>query len=340
MGMAITGWGSALPPTRLDNARLGMDLGLDPEWISQRTGISSRRVVSWPGEGSASLAASACSSALERAELDPMDVDLVVVATMTPDVQTPATASLVQAWIGADRAGAFDLNAACSGFVYALSVVNSILEAGHAERVLVCGADVMSRVTDYSDPKSCVLFGDGAGALVIERADDVRGLGHFVLGSDGSKADLLHIPRDGCFIQMKGPEVYRHAVDAMVRAITQVAASAALDLKEIDLVVAHQANGRILDAVAARLGITSGQLFVNIGELGNTSAASIPLALAEAADTGRLTGGEIVAVAAFGAGFTWGAGLLRWGTDVVARTAVQTAASTTVPTDKSEAALV
>jgi 3-oxoacyl-[acyl-carrier-protein] synthase-3 len=316
MGAAITGWGSALPDTELHNEELAARLGIDADWIVRRTGIHSRRVVSSPSETTSSLATAACRAALRHAEVDPAQVDLVIVATMTPDSPMPSTASLVQDALGATTAGAFDLNAACAGFLYALPVAQAMVDAKLCRRVVVCGADVMSRITDHSDPKSAVLFGDGAAALVIEHAGGPSRLGPFTLSSDGSKSDLLSVTPGRGVIQMQGREVYRHATEGMTVAVREVLADARLAIGDVDLVVAHQANLRILEAVAERLGLMPEQLFVDIAERGNTSAASIPLALAQAATSGRLRDGDLVVVTAFGGGFAWGAGVLRWGTSV------------------------
>lgn len=312
MKAAITGWGSSLPPTTLDNSTLARLLDVSPDWIFQRTGISSRRVISGD-ETTSSLATEASRKAIERAGLQPADIDLIIVATTTSDYQLPSTACLVQAALGCDEAGAFDLNAACSGFLYALAQANALIESGMHRRVLVCGADTLSTFTDYSDVHSCVLFGDGAGAVVVEASQTAEGLGPFILRSDGSDPDLLYIRTDERLIRMQGREVYRRAVEAMTNTLVDVLDQAGVGIEDVDLVVAHQANARIVEAVASRLSIDESHLVLNIESVGNTSAASIPIALAEAADQGRLSPGDVVAVAAFGAGFAWGAGLVRWG---------------------------
>lgn len=312
MGAAITGWGSALPSASLDNAELEGRLGLSDDWIFQRTGIRSRGVVS-DGETTSSLALDACRTALARADVAPETIDLVIVATATPDYQLPATASIVQARLGCSNAGAFDLNAACSGFLFALAQANALVESGTCRRVLVCGAEALTPIVDYSDRGSCILFGDGAGAVVVERTQSGGALGPFVMRSDGSDPELLHVRPDERLIRMDGREVYRRAVEGMTEALTEVVAVANIDLDDVDHVVAHQANARIVEAVAARLGMDPVKLVMNIEDVGNTSAASIPLALAGAADHGRFAPGDVVALAAFGAGFAWGAGLLTWG---------------------------
>lgn len=310
MKAAITGWGTALPPARLDNRELATRLNVSEEWIFQRTGIRSRRIVET--ETTTSLAIEASTAAIQKAGISPEAVDLVIVATTTSDYQLPSTAALVQSGLGCTTAGAFDLNAACSGFLYALAQANSAIESGACRRVLVCGADTLSTMTDYTDAHSCVLFGDGAGAVVVEASEEAAGLGPFLLRSDGSEPELLYIRTDERLIRMQGREVYRRAVEAMTTAVTDVAAEAGIAVHDVALVIAHQANARIVEAVAARLGIDEARLVMNIEMIGNTSAASIPIALAEAADQGRMNHGDVVALAAFGAGFAWGAGMVRW----------------------------
>lgn len=312
MKAAITGWGTALPPMKLGNAALASLLDVSEDWIYQRTGIKSRRIVS--GEQTTStLAIEASLKAIERAGLTPETIDLVIVATTTPDYQLPATSSLVQAELGCLNAGAFDLNAACSGFLYGLAQANALIESSVCRRVLVCGADTLSCYTDYSDAASCVLFGDGAGAVVVEASETGGGLGPFILRSDGSRPELLYIRNDERLIRMQGREVYRRAVEAMTTTLTEVLARAEVAIDDVALVVAHQANARIVEAVAERLGLDEARLALNIETVGNTSGASIPIALAQAADAGRLNPGDVVAVTAFGAGFAWGAGVIRWG---------------------------
>lgn len=311
MPAAITGCGAALPIASLHNAELEARFEMSEDWIFQRTGIRSRGVVS-DGETTSSLAVDACRAALTRAEVSPEAIDLVIVATATPDYQLPATASIVQARLGCTNAGAFDLNAACSGFLFALAQANALVESGTCRRVLVCGAEALSRIVDYSDARSCVLFGDGAGAAVVERTASGGRLGPFVLRSDGSEPELLYVRPEERLIRMDGREVYRRAVEGMTEVLSEVLTRAGIGLDDVDHVVAHQANARIVEAVAARLGLDHTKLVMNIENVGNTSAASIPLALAGAADQGRFASGDTIALAAFGAGFAWGAGLLTW----------------------------
>jgi len=317
MGAAITGWGIALPERELHNAELARRLDVTEEWILERTGINSRHVAA-PTDSASSLSIEAGIAALKRAGLDASQLDMVIVATSTPDEQMPATASLVQHALGASGAGAFDLNAACSGFLVALAQAGALVTSGMAQRVLVCGADLLTRVLDYDDPRSCILFGDGAGAVVLESASGIA-FGPFRIVSDGSKEPLLRIPADDGHLRMKGREVYRHAVASMSAAVKEILVEAGLSVTDIDLLVAHQANARIVDAVALRLGLDPSRAMLNISRLGNTSAASIPLALAEAVETGRLHDSDLVVLTAFGAGFVWGAGIVRWAAPVAPR---------------------
>jgi 3-oxoacyl-[acyl-carrier-protein] synthase III len=312
MGSAITGWGAALPERVLDNVELAAGLEVDDDWIRARTGIESRHIAG-KSDTASSLATVAGAAALDRAGLEPQDIDTVIVATSTPDTPMPASAPLVQSALGIPQAAAFDLNAACSGFLYGLAQAHALISADMSRRTLLCGADLLSRLSDYSDVRSCVLFGDGAGAVVVERVEGPTRLGPFKLLSDGTRAPLLHVPVGDRFIRMQGREVYRHAVEGMTKVVQEVLADASLGVSDIDLLVAHQANARIIEAVAARLELTPSQAFLNIVRLGNTSAASIPLALVEAVETGRLEDDDVLIVTAFGAGFVWGAGAVRWG---------------------------
>ena len=309
-GAAITGWGSALPSGSLDNRELAQRVDVSEDWIFERTGILSRRIAT-DGETTTSLATTACRAALGRADLAPEDIDLIVVATVTPDRRLPGVAPIVQHELGAVNAGGYDLVAGCAGFVYALAQASAVVETGGTRRALVCGVDVLSRITDYSDARSCVLFGDGAGAVVLE-SDGERNIGPFLFGSDGGFADALCIPDGGSLIRMDGRLVYRHAVERMATAITEIAGRGGLALDDIDLVIAHQANDRIVRTIADKLALTPDQVFSNIALLGNTSSASIPLALCDAIETRGIATGDQVLVVSFGAGFLWAAGLVRW----------------------------
>ena len=314
-GAAITGWGVALPDQKLDNKTLADRLEITEDWIVARTGIHERRIAA-DHETVSFLATAAGAEALEHAGRSAADVDEVVVATITADYRMPSAAPLVGSALGTRNAAAFDIGAGCSGFLYGLSHAAAAVHSGHAHTVLVIGADVLSRVTDYSDSKSCVLFGDGAGAVVVEASDEPSRLGPFKLYADGSRPELLWIPPDGQFISMNGREVYRQAVDAMTTSVREITSMAHLRDDDVDLVVAHQANARILAAVAQRLGLPKEKIVTNIARLGNTSAASIPLALADAVEQGVLDDGDTVVLTAFGAGFAWGAGVVKWGAPV------------------------
>lgn len=323
-GSAIVGIGTSVPDKVLTNAELEGMLDTTDEWIRTRTGITERRIAA-PDEATATFATAAGAEALKQAGLLPDDLNLVMVATCTPDHPIPGSAPLVQTALGAGRAGAFDLNAGCTGFVYGLAVGSSMVNSGVADNVLVCGADTLSRVTNYSDRTTAVLFGDGAGAVVLGKTNGSSKLGPFVFGCDGARVDWLWQPAGGSAmpaspetvsdsrhtIEMHGQDVYKHACDKMTEAAREVVGDR--PLSEIDLVVAHQANARIVRTVAQRLGLKKEQVVDNIARYGNNSAASIPLALAEAVNDGRLKDGMTIVVVAFGAGFSWGAGLVEWG---------------------------
>jgi 3-oxoacyl-[acyl-carrier-protein] synthase III len=314
MGAAITACGAALPKQVLDNAELAARLDVDEDWIFARTGIRNRRIAS-ANDTTGSLATQAAAQVLDRAGVAPEDIDLVIVATFTPDYQLPATAPLVAASLGAKNAGAYDVAAACSGFLYALAQASALIENGTMRRVLVCGADVLSRITDYSDARSCVLFGDGAGAALVERIEGPTRIGPFRLKADGTRPELLWVPPDEGVMKMEGREVYKRAVAGMSSTVKEVLDESGLTIDDVDLVVAHQANARILKAVAERLSVPEEKVMTNIARVGNTSAASIPLAIDEAYGSGRVAEGDRIVVTAFGGGFTWGAGLLTWGVD-------------------------
>jgi 3-oxoacyl-[acyl-carrier-protein] synthase-3 len=250
---------------------------------------------------------------LSDAGVDVGEVDLVICATVTPDTRFPATACAIQAALGI-AAPAYDLNAGCSGWLYALAQADACVRSGSASCVLVVGTDVLSRLTDYTDPKTAILFGDGAGTAIVRRTEAATRVGPFELFADGSRPELLYVSNDTGLIHMEGREVYRAAVDSMAKSVGTLLEHCGTAAADIDLLIAHQANQRILDAVARRLGIEESVAFSNIARYGNTSAASIPIAMIEARDQGRLTEDALVVLAAFGAGFTWGAGLVRWGT--------------------------
>ena len=307
----ISGVGVAVPEREVTNAEVGRRIDRDAAWIEARTGISSRRIAG-EGETTAGLGIAASRRALEAAGVPAGQLDLIICATVTSDLRFPATACLIQSAL-ASRAAAFDLNAGCSGFLYALAQADAAIRSGAARRVLVVGAEVLSRITDASDPDTSILFGDGAGAVVVEIAVEGPGLGPFLLFSDGSRPDLLFVDHATDTVRMQGREVYRAAVDGMTASVRRLLASTGNGPDDVGLVIAHQANDRILSAVADRLGLPAGKMFSNISRYGNTSAASIPIALAEAAGAGVLEDGDLVVITAFGAGFVWGAGLVPWG---------------------------
>jgi len=324
-GAVVLGSGMSVPDGVLTNGDFERMFDTTDEWIRTRTGIEERRIAA-ASEATATFATAAGADALKDAGLTPDDLDLIIVATCTPDMPVPGSAPLVQAALGAGRAGAFDLNAGCTGFICALAMGTSAVESGLARHVLVAGADTLSRVTNYTDRGTCVLFGDGAGAVVLGPSANGTHVGPFVMGCEGERWDLLHIPAGGSqhpadaqtvadhghTIRMKGQDVYKHACDRMTQAAREVCGEIPVD--EIDLVVAHQANARIIRTVQERLGLRDDQVVQNIERYGNTSAASIPIALHETISAGRLRDGMRVVLVAFGAGFSWAAGLVRWGT--------------------------
>lgn len=311
-GSEIVGLGIALPERVLGNGPIAERLGIDEEWIVKRTGIEERRIAA-PGERLFELGAAAAERALLAAGIEPGAIDLVIVATTSNDELMPGASPRVAAAIGADRAGAIDLNAACTGFVSALAVACGQIESGRAEHVLVVGADMMSRITDPADRATSCLFADGAGAVVMRGAASGR-IGPVVLGADGANADLLRTPRATGLTEMQGHETFKHAVDRMSEVTLEALAASGLELEDVDVFVYHQANARILRAVGERLGLAKERVLDCIAKFGNTSAASIPVALEEARLAGSLERGARVLIAAFGAGLTWGATVVEWGT--------------------------
>jgi 3-oxoacyl-[acyl-carrier-protein] synthase III len=308
----IFGIGAALPDRVITNFDLEQRLDTTDEWIVRRTGIRERRHLA-PDEPLADLAARACLLALDDAGRSAGEVDQVIVSTITPDRVTPGLAPEVARLLGADRASAVDVNAACAGFLYALDQAAALIESGRASVVLVCGAEALSRITDHDDRSTAVIFGDGAGAVVVAGGQDLElGIGGFVLGADGEQADLLYAERDEQVLRMEGREVYRHAVRRMVGASREALERAGCTVDDIDVFVAHQANARIIESAAAELGLSREKVAINVDRTANTSSASIPLALAQAEEDGLLFPGATVALAAFGAGFVWGAGVVSW----------------------------
>jgi 3-oxoacyl-[acyl-carrier-protein] synthase-3 len=321
---AITAVGSKLPGRVVPNSYFESFVETSDQWIRERTGIRARRFAG-EGESTATLATDAGRAALDAAGLDPGSVDLLIVATCTPERLIPSTAAFVQSRLGLS-CPSFDLNAACAGYVYALSVGTSQIRSGAAERVLIVGAEVLSRVLDMTDRTTCVLFGDGAGASLLEPSEE-PGVIDSLLALDGRQAELLTVPAGGTFEpitaetiagrrnflrMLDGQAVFRQAVVAMADAARQVLEKAGLDPHEVTSVIGHQANARILTALGKRLGLDPGQVVIDIEEVGNTSAASIPIAMDRAWRAGRLNPGDVVLTAAFGAGLSWGANVIRW----------------------------
>jgi len=321
----IVGWGMAVPERVVNNHDLCTMVDTSDEWIRQRTGIVERHIAG-EGETTFSLALKAAQAALEVANLDPAQLDLVVVATVTPDYAFPATACLLQDALGAEGAAAFDLSAGCSGFVYGLSVVTDLIAAGGYEHGLVIGAETLSRITDWTDRNTCVLFGDGAGAVVLQANGAPGGILASVLGADGSGKDLLIQPAGGSAlpasietvqarqhtVQMDGRQFFRFATRIMPDASRRVLAQAGLSVQDVSLVIPHQANDRILQAAARNLGIEEERMYSNLSRYGNTSSASIPMALCEAIDQGLVKRDDVILLTGFGAGLTWAASVLRW----------------------------
>lgn len=311
-GAAVASVGMSLPATVVFNAEISARLGVGADWIERRTGIRARHVAA-PEERLATHAAEAGRRALDHAGVDAIDVDLVLVATTTSDEVLPNAAPLVADALGASRAGAFDVGAACTGFLSALAVGSAQIESGRAARVLVIGADFMSRITDPDDRSTAAVFADGAGAVVLVATDEPSRIGPVVLGADGSGAETIVVGRTEALIRMRGHETFRAAVARLSESTLAAAEASEVTLGEIDLFVYHQANGRILSAVGERLGLSPERVVDCIGEYGNTSAATLPLALAFSEQHGLLGAGDRVLLGAFGAGFTWGAVVAEWG---------------------------
>jgi len=312
LGAAIASVGASLPHTVVPNAEVAARIGVSDDWIVRRTGIRSRRIAE-PGERLTTHAASAGGAALRNAGISPEQVDLVLVATTTPDEVMPNAAPLVAHELGAVRAGAFDIGAACTGFLSALAVGTGQIEAGRAQCVLVIGADLMSRILDPEDRTTAAVFADGAGAVVLTATGETTRIGPIVLGADGAGADHIIVPREQGVIRMRGHETFREAVARLSLSTVQAARAAGTRLDDIDLFVYHQANGRILSAVGERLSLSPDRVVDCISEYGNTSAATLPLALDHVERDGRLKAGHRVLLGAFGAGFTWGATVVEWG---------------------------
>jgi 3-oxoacyl-[acyl-carrier-protein] synthase-3 len=322
---SITGVGSYVPAKILTNADLEKMVETSDEWIITRTGIKQRRLAA-KDEFTSDLAAHAAQRAMKKAGVTADQIDLIVVATITPDMPFPATACIVQQKIGARRAAAFDLEAACSGFIYGLEVGQQFIMSRTYDTVLVIGAEKLSSIVDWTDRNTCVLFGDGAGAAVLQSRPNSHGLLTAVMGADGSKGGLLHMPGGGSrcpasadsvaaklhYLRMDGRETFKNAVQAMYHAAQEALRRCELDISKIKCVIPHQANRRIIDAVGKRLGATPEQLFINLDRYGNTSAASVAIALDEAVSSGKIQRGDLILMMVFGAGLTWGAAVIEW----------------------------
>jgi len=311
MRAGVFGVGAALPEALVTNDDLAARLDTSDEWIVRRTGIRARRRLNGH-DTLAALAAAACAEALADAGRTAGEVDRVIVSTLTPDRLTPGLAPAVAGLLGCEPVAALDLNAACAGFLVALEEATALVESGRARCVLVCGAEALSRIVDHDDRATAVLFGDGAGAVVVAAGDLDLGCAAFSFGCSPEHAGLLYAERDERLLRMNGPEVYRHAVRRMVESTREALRRCRLDVEEIDAFVAHQANARIIEAAAAELGLPAEKVILDVDRVANTSSASIPLALSRAEREGRLVPGARVALAAFGAGFVWGAGVMSW----------------------------
>jgi len=324
-GATIVGTGSYVPERVLTNADLEQMVDTSDAWIVERTGIRERRIAA-PGQASSDLALIAARGALEMAGLGPGDVDQLIVATITPDRHLPSCACDLQAKLGADRAAAYDLSAACSGFVFGLGVARGLIGASLADTILLIGVEELSRIADYGDRNTCVLFGDGAGAAVLRPCAAGEGVLAVSIRSDGSHGDILEIPAGGSrvpasaetvarrdhFVKMQGRELFKLAVRGMEESLRAALEQSGLAPGDLELVVPHQANLRIIDATAKRMGIDKSKVMININRYGNTTAATIPLCLSEWWQSGKLRKDQKIVLAAFGAGYTWGSVLVRW----------------------------
>jgi 3-oxoacyl-[acyl-carrier-protein] synthase-3 len=322
---SITGVGAYVPERILTNAELEKLVDTSDEWITTRTGIKERHMAA-KDEFTSDMAAKAAQRAMKMAGVTASQIDLIIVATITPDMPFPATACFVQQKIGAKRAAAFDLEAACSGFIYGLEIGQQFVMSRTYDTVLVIGAEKLSAITDWQDRNTCVLFGDGAGAAVLQNRENSHGLLTAVMGADGGKANLLFMPAGGSrcpaskdsvdarmhFLRMEGKETFKNAVQAMCSAAQEVLRRCELDITKIKCVIPHQANRRIIDAVGNRLGATPAQMFINVHRYGNTSAASVAIALDEAVASGKIQRGDLILLVVFGAGLTWGAAVIEW----------------------------
>lgn len=322
----IVSWGRYVPSKVLTNADLEKMVDTSDDWILSRTGIVERHIAD-DKESTSTLSIKAARAAIEMADIHPSKIELVIVATVTPDYLFPATSCLVQDALGATQAGALDLNAGCSGFVYGLGMAGGLIAAGQYNNILVIGADTLSRIVDWTDRNTCVLFGDGAGAVLLQATDLPTGVLSSVLGSDGSGGSLLQVPAGGSrhpasqetvqnrlhYMKMAGNEVFKFAVNAMCKSALQAIKDAGLSPDDIDLLIPHQANARIIQSAAKMLKIPGEKVYVNVDRYGNTSAASIPIALCDAISEQRVKTGDHLLLVGFGAGLTWAAAVVRWG---------------------------
>ncbi|OOP57466.1 MAG: 3-oxoacyl-ACP synthase [Candidatus Brocadia carolinensis] len=322
---SITGIGSYLPGKVLTNYDLEKMVDTSDDWIIQRTGIKERRIIE-NGQVTSDLATQAALRAMEDAGVSPQDLDMIITSTITPDHIFPSTSCFIQQKLGATRASAFDILAACAGFIYAMSIGQSFVNSGAMETVLVVGAECLSTITDYTDRTTCVLFGDGAGAVVMQKSGTKHEILSTSLAADGSQADVLIMPGGGAktpasiesvqqrehYIQFKGKEVFKLAINNITNLILETVTKNDLTINDIDLIIPHQSNLRIIEATMEKLGLPMEKAFVNIDKYGNTSSASIPIAIDEARKEGRLSSGDLVMLVAFGGGLTWGSSLIRW----------------------------
>ena len=312
--------GSYLPERVVTNEELTAFVDTSDEWIRQRTGIAQRHIVA-DGEKTSDLACHAARQALDRAGLEAGDIDLIIIATSTPDDTFPSTATKVQHLLGANGAVAFDVQAVCAGFVYALDVADAMLTAGRGKRALVIGAESFSKILDWSDRSTCVLFGDGAGAVILERSEDSQGFGVLAtkLHADGAHRDILYVDGgpsssgDVGHVRMEGNKVFRHAVDKLSSVMDEVLEAASMPVSDVDWLVPHQANIRIIEGMQKKMGLSDDRVVKTVSEHANTSAASIPLALSAAVGDGRIRDGQVLAFEAIGGGLVWGAALVRYG---------------------------
>ena len=324
-GIGIIGTGSFLPEKILSNFDLEKMVDTSDEWITTRTGIKERRILE-KDKASSDMAVEASKKALEQSNSTPLDIDLIIVATMTSDMTTPSTACIVQEKLGCKNAAAFDLSAACSGFIYGLSVAYSFVKSGIYKKILLIGTESMSRILDWEDRSTCILFGDGAGAVVIGEVPDGKGILQTELGSDGSGAEHLLVPAGGSkcpitkevlderlqYLKMEGSEVFKFAVRKIEEVSKSVLEKSELRSEDINYLIPHQANTRIIDSAIKKLKISSEKVYVNLSKYGNMSAASIPVALDEAVKEGKINDGDNILLVGFGGGLTWGASILKW----------------------------